>query len=125
MSELKPVAWECSFPHGGSCITEKEDFKDAYIKGGCVVKNLYSQDQVAQLQADVKMLRDALERIAQPVDAGCGCSFPCRCDTPEAEAINAEEMRENASQALAATAPGESPKHGADSEAGEPKKQEK
>lgn len=45
-------------------------------------------------------LRETLERIAAPADAGCGCSFPCRCKTPEAEAINAESMRDEAAAAL-------------------------
>ena len=43
----------------------------------------------------------ALIHISQPADAGCGCSFPCRCNTPEAEEINADAMRDIASSALA------------------------
>lgn len=55
-------------------------------------------------QEQIRVLREALENIAQPANAGCGCDFPCRCDTTEAEAINAGAMRDIAGAALAATA---------------------
>jgi hypothetical protein len=45
----------------------------------------------------------ALKRIALPADAGCGCSYPCRCDAPANEAIRAGVMRDIASEALAKT----------------------
>lgn len=48
-----------------------------------------------------ELMRKALEDIAQPADAGCGCSFPCRCNDDGAEAINAGILRGIASDTLA------------------------
>lgn len=44
----------------------------------------------------------ALKRISQPVGYSCGCHAPCRCGTPEAEAIAAQVMRDIADEALSA-----------------------
>lgn len=46
-------------------------------------------------------LVEALVNIAEPANAGCGCHFPCRCDSEGAEAINAASKRNEAQEALA------------------------
>ena len=55
---------------------------------------------LSKLQSAYDIMHKALCDISQPADAGCGCSFPCRCKTVEAEAINAESMRDIAIDAL-------------------------
>ncbi|GEM_PF-1448764 len=63
-----------------------------------------SGDAPADPRRENEIMRKALEDIAQPADAGCGCSFPCRCDSEGAEAINAGYMRGIASDTLAEVA---------------------
>lgn len=58
------------------------------------------QSQLSQAQEDNAQLKAALERISRPANYACGCSFPCRCDCPEAEVINAQMHRDIAIQAL-------------------------
>lgn len=70
---------------------ERRDVRESLLKAELIAARQVRDGLVA-----------ALKDIAQPANAGCGCDFPCRCDCPEAEATNAEEMREIASAALAA-----------------------
>ena len=46
------------------------------------------------------VLVKALEKIAEPADAHCGCDFPCCCDSESWEAIRAGDMRGIANEAL-------------------------
>lgn len=57
---------------------------------------------ILELLAVQAQLVEALANIAQPANAGCGCHFPCRCDSEGAEAINAVSMRSEAQEALVA-----------------------
>lgn len=57
---------------------------------------------ILELLAIQAQLVEALANIAQPANAGCGCHFPCRCDSEGAEAISAVSMRSEAQEALVA-----------------------
>lgn len=85
-------------------IRENWAFRDgiyyAHKAMSAEIARLNSQYATAMLK--LGKAEEALEDIAKPANAGCGCDFPCRCDCDAAEAINAQHMREVANETLAA-----------------------
>lgn len=85
--------------HMGDDDSHDEMLARFHAKAQDVVKKCNAYDELLAIQAQ---LVEALANIAEPANAGCGCSFPCRCDSEGAEAINAGSMRGEAKEALAA-----------------------